>query len=469
MTFNIDNSDTSSLQLDSNTGNFNTFTFLGSAGNLAVGGTFNDAVVGLNVSTSGTTPTNFVDILSESVTVLTGGTGPGTTGTVELSNGDILNLSGITGVTAPWHALTIDDGAGGTDVFLSLVCYAAGTRILTATGERSVESLLRGDIVLTLSDGELKAQPVKWLGGRRIDLTAHPRPETVAPVRVQRGAIADNMPHTDLLVSPDHAILVDGKLICAHQLINGTTIRREKGWTSVDYFHVELDGHAILVAEGLPAESYLDTGNRGFFANSGAPTVLHPDLTDESDYPTREAGSCAPFVWDEASVRPVWQRLVDRATAIGEPVPRLSATTTDADLQLRAKSRTVKPIYGDDRLAIFVLPRGAQEGRLLSRAQSPTDARPWLADRRRLGVRVKRIVLRGANEVREIPIDHPDLIKGWWAIERDGQMMSRWTDGDAVLPLPKIDGHVMLEVHLAGEMIYAVEAEPESQAESQAA
>jgi hypothetical protein len=53
----------------------------------------------------------------------------------------------------------------------------------------------------------------------------------------------------------------------------------------------------------------------------------------------------------------------------------------------------------------------------------------------------------------------PDLTKGWWDIERDGQMMSRWSDGDEVVPLPKMDGHVMLEVHLAGEMIYAVDTE----------
>ncbi len=61
--------------------------------------------------------------------------------------------------------------------------------------------------------------------------------------------------------------------------------------------------------------------------------MLHPDLTDQSGCPTREAGSCAPFVWDEASVRPVWQRLADRAGSIGQPVPQ-HATTTDAGLRL---------------------------------------------------------------------------------------------------------------------------------------
>ena len=195
--------------------------------------------------------------------------------------------------------------------------------------------------------------------------------------------------------------------------------------------------------------------------------VLHPDLTDETDYPTREAGSCAPFVWDEASVQPVWQRLADRAAAIGRPVPQ-RATTTDADLRLVAKGRMIKPIYGDDKLVIFALPRGAGEVRLVSRAQSPTEARPWLEDRRRLGVRVKRLVLRGADEVREVPVDHPDLVQGWWAVERDGQMMSRWTDGKAAAAAADARSRV-LEVHLAGSMTYAVDAAPEGGTERRAA
>jgi hypothetical protein len=343
---------------------------------------------------------------------------------------------------------------------IAAVCYARGTMLRTPDGELPVEKLRAGKQVITLVDGQEVSNTVVWLGHRRINIAGHPRPETVAPIRIQRNAFAEGVPHRDLIVSPDHAIFVDGKLICARQLVNGSTIRQEGDWTAVDYYHVELESHAILLAEGLPAESYIDTGNSGFFENSDAPLVLHPDLTDESDYPAREAGSCAPFVWDEASVRPIWQRLADRAATIGQPIPR-RAVTTEAYLRLRGKlrDRLSKPIYADSNLAIFVLPRGATQVHLLSQAQSPTEARPWLDDRRRLGVRVRRIVLRGANELREVPMDHPDLTKGWWGIERDGQMMSRWTDGDAVVPLPKMDGHVMLEVHLAGEMIYAADTE----------
>ena len=212
------------------------------------------------------------------------------------------------------HTLTIPKAGGGSFVFnnfstaagapttfqvtatsvTDVVCYARGTMIRTPDGELPVEKLRPGKQVVTLVDGAEVPQTVKWVGHRRIGSTGHPRPETVAPIRIERDAFADGMPHRDLLVSPDHAIFVDGKLICARQLVNGTTIRQERDWTAVDYYHVELDQHAILLAEGLPAESYLDTGNSGFFANSGAPLVLHPDLTDETDYPTREAGSCAP-------------------------------------------------------------------------------------------------------------------------------------------------------------------------------
>jgi Hint domain len=461
--FDIDSTAASVLELDGGVNPLNTFTFLGAAGELALApaaGGLTGTITGLNVGST-LTPTNFVDFLRDpGVTITVGGTGSGTAGAVVLSNGDFLALNGITNASGTWFVNTAPDSAGtGTELFLSSVCYARGTLIKTPVAERPVETLCPGMQVIALADGDEVTRIVKWVGHRRIDLTRHPRPDTVAPIRIERGAFADNMPHTDLLLSPDHAVFVDGMLICIRQLVNGSTIRTERGWTAVDYYHVELDEHAILLAEGLPAESYLDTGNRGFFANSGASMMLHPDLTDVSDYPTREAASCAPFVWDEARVRPVWQRLADGAAAIGRPVPR-RVTTTDADLQLLVDRRPVKPVFSDSNRVIFLLPRSVGEVRLVSLAQSPTEARPWLEDRRRLGVRVQRIVLRGGDGLLEIPVDHPDLTCGWWAVERDGRIMSRWTNGEAVLSLPPMRGTVMLEIHLAGSMSFVVNAAP---------
>jgi hypothetical protein len=59
---------------------------------------------------------------------------------------------------------------------------------------------------------------------------------------------------------------------------------------------------------------------------------------------------------------------------------------------------------------------------------------------------------------------NPDLIAGWWAVERDGQVLSRWTDGEALLPLPEMKGDAMLEVHLAGTMTYVVQEATEPRA-----
>ena len=111
-------------------------------------------------------------------------------------------------------------------------------------------------------------------------------------------------------------------------------------------------------------------------------------------------------------------------------------------LHLQCPGRqTIEPTYCDSQRAIFILPDAAPEVRLVSRAQVPTEARPWLDDQRRTSVRVKRLVLRGADETNEVAMDHPDLTRGWWAVERDGPHMSRWTDGQAVLPLPAMRGY----------------------------
>jgi Hint domain len=329
-------------------------------------------------------------------------------------------------------------------------CFLRGTLIQTPGGEVPVEALRTGDLVQTLSSMCL---PIKWIGHRKVKVGSSRERHMTAPVRIRQSSFDEGMPHRDLLVSPGHAIFVDGMLICVRQLINGTTIRQESEWNLVEYFHVELDFHDILLAEGLAAESYLDTNNRGFFVNGGMPLILHPDLTDKADYPKREAHSCAPFASDEARVRPVWQRLSERAASLGSMPPTADAFD-DSALHLVAAGKIIQPNSVSTKAFIFVLPRGITEVRLVSRAGSPIHKRPLLDHRRTLGVRVKRIVLRDATEFHDIPIDHPGLRQGWCAVERDEQGMRRWTNGDAILPLPGMGGPNILEIHLCDMLTY---------------
>jgi hypothetical protein len=172
---------------------------------------------------------------------------------------------------------------------------------------------------------------------------------------------------------------------------------------------------------------------------------LHPNLTSETAYPLREAASVAPFVWDEATVRPIWQSLADRARTLGHALPDLDLTT-DPELHIVLNGRSVNPLHNNNGLHIFCIPPGTREVRLVSRVSSPVATRPWLEDRRLLGVYTKRIMLRGADAVQEIPLDHPELTQGWWAIERDDGTMRRWTSGEAVLPLPMSDTATILEI-----------------------
>ncbi|MCB8874312.1 Hint domain-containing protein [Acidisoma silvae] len=182
------------------------------------------------------------------------------------------------------------DGNGGTDV--TVACFVAGTRIMTPDGERAVEDLATGDSVLT-ADGD--AMPVIWIGQRRVDCARHPRPETVWPVRVEAHAFGQGLPARDLYLSPDHALFHGGVLIPVKHLLNGDTVRQERR-PAVTYFHVELPRHAVILAERLPAESYLDTDDRAAF--DGAVTSLHAawgnDARPDAVW-VREALGCAPL------------------------------------------------------------------------------------------------------------------------------------------------------------------------------
>jgi collagen type I/II/III/V/XI/XXIV/XXVII alpha len=192
------------------------------------------------------------------------------------------------------NTLTVSDpGNGGTDqiMFASAIsssgftivnnntiqvaCFAAGTRIETATGYVPVEQLSAGDRVVTM-DG--RDEPIVWLGQRTVNCAAHPDPKRVWPVRISAGAFQLNVPCRDLFLSPDHAVLVDDALIPAKYLINGTSIVQVPE-RKVTYYHIELAEHDILLADGLPTESYLDTGDRSNFSNGGVPPRLHPDFS----------------------------------------------------------------------------------------------------------------------------------------------------------------------------------------------
>jgi ELWxxDGT repeat protein len=180
-------------------------------------------------------------------------------------------------------------------------CFATGTRIRTPRGEVAVEDLTVGEAVVT-HDGD--TAPIIWIGRREVACEAHRAPASVRPVRIIAGAFGLGLPTRDLVLSPDHAVFADGVLIPVRYLINGRTVAQERA-ARITYWHVELPRHAVLLAEGLAAESYLETGQRDAFAHGGAAVRLHPDFAAR----VREAEACAPIMVTGPAVAALRARL----------------------------------------------------------------------------------------------------------------------------------------------------------------
>lgn len=163
------------------------------------------------------------------------------------------------------------DGTGGTEL---VSCFMAGTKILTMSGEVSVEELSAGDMMIT---NEGKSQPIRWLGRQTVSMR-FADPLRVAPIRIKAGALAEGIPSRDLLISPDHAVLLDGILIQAGALVNGNSIIRELAVPETFvYYHVELADHSLIIANGVAAETFIDSVDRLSFDNWAEHDALYAE------------------------------------------------------------------------------------------------------------------------------------------------------------------------------------------------
>jgi hypothetical protein len=209
----------------------------------------------------------------------------------------------VYGNTAVGVYLT-DPSTGVNGYVATVPCFASGTRIATPSGMVAVEELRPGMLVSTATD---KQVPIKWIGCRKVACRTHPDPASVWPVRVRAGAFDDDAPVRDLWLSADHAVFANGVLIPIKHLIDGAAIAQVPR-DVITYWHIELAHHDILLAEGLPVESYLDTGDRSAFINGGGVVTFAPDFAVR----VREAEGCAPLVVTGTAFAAVQQQLAAR-------------------------------------------------------------------------------------------------------------------------------------------------------------
>jgi hypothetical protein len=187
------------------------------------------------------------------------------------------------------------------------LCFAAGTRIATPRGHRPVEQLRVGDTVMTVSGAR---QRIQWIGRRRVDCRRHAKADRVMPIRIAPHAFGDGRPCRTLWLSPDHSVFVEAVLIPIRFLVNDDTIAQIEV-DAITYYHIELPKHDVVLAEGLPVETYLETGGRDAFDNGGGATQLHPDFAPSEVRVAMmwDSFGFAPLIGDSARLELVRTRL----------------------------------------------------------------------------------------------------------------------------------------------------------------
>ncbi|MEO6839708.1 MAG: Hint domain-containing protein, partial [Bradyrhizobium sp.] len=152
-------------------------------------------------------------------------------------------------------------------------CYCPGTLILTDCGEVAVEILSIGDVVMTMSGA---ARPIKWIGRRSYAGRFAFGQKDILPICIKTGALDENTPRRDLWISPHHAMYLEGVLIEARDLVNGISVVQAETVDQVEYFHIELETHDVLVVEGSFSESFIDDDSRNMFHNAPEYQTLYP-------------------------------------------------------------------------------------------------------------------------------------------------------------------------------------------------
>jgi hypothetical protein len=218
---------------------------------------------------------------------------------------------------------------GGTGTINIIPCYCPGTLIKTARGGKRVEKLKIGDKVMTASG---VTRPIKWIGRRSYGGRFIQGSKDILPVCIKAGALDENIPKRDLWISPHHAMYfknndLDGVLIEAKDLVNGVSIVQARDVDKVEYFHIQLDSHDVIIAEGALSETFIDDDSRGMFHNAHEYDMLYAEEVG------RPAHYCAPRRDEGYEVEAVRRGIAQRAGLLrASDGPRIGGLRGHIDL-----------------------------------------------------------------------------------------------------------------------------------------
>ena len=364
----------------------------------------------------------------------------GTTTNVTVSGGSSSGSEtfAFTNTTSGGFSLASDGNGAtpGTEIlYAAPACYVSGTLIRTARGDIAVEHLAVGDLAVT-SSGEHR--PIRWLGHQTYRCNGAVEPRSIWPVRVAAGAFGALRPSSDLFLSPGHSVcltLIDEVLVPVQELINGSSIAYV-AMDEVTYWHVELESHDILIANDMPAESFLEMGaNRAAFENGSGLGDPSAEVIGRT-----HADFCRRFVDSGPLLAVMRDELRLRAERLGW------AASSDLAMTCYADDRPIKPSIRNGE-AMFAVPAGVA---LRIETDVTLPALLGEADARGLGIAVYAISVTAASgEEHMLDLDDPVVAVCFHSGERDADLHYRWSNGAIALPADltaSLEGPVLMRV-----------------------
>ncbi|WP_336947552.1 Hint domain-containing protein [Asaia sp. HN010] len=301
-------------------------------------------------------------------------------------------------------------------------CYLAGTEILTESGLQLIENIPDGAKICTFdrlgNPQSLKTMTHLVRASRNID--AH-LPDDLAgyPIRVKKDAIADCVPYKDLLITAEHCILLEGRFIPARMLVNGKSISYDKSFSSYTYYHLHIDEHSIVEADGLRTESYLAT----------------TDHDIDSSVPKKTWADAAAPLDTSREFAQHWWSLVNERCGAGNR--ETTITTNPALVVSTDDGTTIYPLRSKNGVFVYNIPNGIKQLRVISKTSRMNDVvGPFFDDRRSLGILVSDITIYSPTHVYSIDLNLLEQINDGWL--GGDEQSGYWTNGNALLPIPEL-------------------------------
>jgi len=306
---------------------------------------------------------------------------------------------------------------GGKDTGISYAgpapCFLAGTLIETKRGPIAIEDIIEADQVVAYDQGESVLRRVIWVGRSRVAASER-------YIKVCRNALGDNKPFSDLHVTEEHCLFFEGCFVPVRMLVNGHSIVYQEAREEYDVYHLELDEHSVITANGVLSESFLDTGHKKFRGRRDRALQWGRD-------------SAAPLCTERHLVESLFRKIAQRVPGLAVPYHDGSGDhAREIALLINGKTR-VEPTRRNDQVVVFNIAEPIRTMSILTHARSPSDTvGPFVDDRRLLGALIGEVRLFTPDGMKQFTshLEVPALT-GWHDQESS---LYRWTGGVALLP-----------------------------------